>query len=258
MRAQSTSIESVAFSSLIRVICTRAVLKNGRMRKPTRRQTDHVPGVMEEAAIRTHYERGSKEAVERNRWAVLGIASSFAALLCAGALVTLMLTQKVHVFQATKDSNGLINVSEVNSVFKADEETQMAWASRWVSELTEITPALWQRNVRLVQARAVGVGLDQIKAYLQAIDNNPAQLVNRYPTYVREYKRRSVNKVAPMTFLIRYDLLSRPAAGVAPEIKSYAITVTLTHIGHKSRDDVFINPEGLAVLNFSISEEASK
>ena len=38
-------------------------------------------------------------------------------------------------------------------------------------------------------------------------------------------------------------------------VKSYAMTITLTNAGHKNRDDVFRNPEGLAALNFSISED---
>lgn len=213
---------------------------------------------MEEAAVRTMFERGSKEAIERNRWAVVGLLSLTIAALSLAAVLGLLFTQKVHVFQALKDTNGLIKVSEAGDKFHADEDTQMAWASRWMSELTEVTPATWQRNVRSVQEKSVGVGSDQAKAYLQQTDNNPAQLLHKYPTYVREYQRTSVNKVAPMTFLIRYELTSRPAAGVDPVRKAYAATITLTEIGHATRDDVFSNPEGLATLNFSISDEATK
>ncbi|WP_234265141.1 type IV secretion system protein [Hydrogenophaga sp. NFH-34] len=222
-------------------------------RRPT---PDHVPGSIEEAAARIYFERGTKEAVERNRWALSGILNASISVLLLIALISLILNQKIYVFQADKDPAGRISVSEVATSFKADEDTQMAWASAWVATLTEITPALWQRNVKLVQSKSAGVALDQIKAYLQRAENNPAQLVHRYPTYVREYKRGSVNKVTGMTYLIRYELLSRPAPGIDPQTKSYAMTVTLTHVGHKSRDDVFSNPEGLTVLNFSVSEEA--
>lgn len=225
--------------------------KNSRRTMP-----DHVPGAIEKAAAEIYYERGSKEAVERNRWALVGILGIMLSVLMLIALISMIITQKIYVFQADKDPSGRLSMSEVTSSFKADEDTQMAWASNWAAHLTEITPALWQRNVKLVQSKAVGVSQDQIKAYLQQADNNPAQLVHRFPTYVREYKRGSVNKVAAMTYLIRYDLVSRPAAGVDPSRKSYVMTVTLTHIGHKSRDDVFSNPEGLAVTNFSISEES--
>jgi hypothetical protein len=58
-----------------------------------------------------------------------------------------------------------------------------------------------------------------------------------------------------MTYLIRYELVSRSAPSVPPQTKSYAMTVTLAVIGHKTQDDVFRNPEGLAVTNFSISED---
>lgn len=211
---------------------------------------------MEEAASRHYFERGSKEAIERNRWAFTAVMSSVVSAFLLVALIAMILTQKVHVFQADKDSNGMIQMREASTSFKADEDTQMAWANMWVSTLTEVSPALWQRNVKLVQSKSVGVALDQVRAYLQDPSNNPAQLVHRYPTYVREYKRISVNKVANMTYLVRYELVSRPAPGVATSTRAYAMTITLTHIGHKTRDDVFSNPEGLAVLNFSISEEA--
>lgn len=232
--------------------------RNQKPSNQSRRPVDHVAGSMQEAAVRVFFERGSKEAIERNRWAVVGILSLGVAILAISSAIALLVTQKVYVFQALKDTNGLIRISEAGEKFQADEDTQMAWASRWMSELTEVTPATWQRNVRSVQAKSVGVGADQVKAYLQQLDNNPAQLVHRFPTYVREYQRTSVNKVAPMTYLIRYELTSRPAAGVDPIRKSYAATITLTNIGHSTRDDVFSNPEGLATLNFSISDEASK
>ena len=70
-----------------------------------------------------------------------------------------------------------------------------------------------------------------------------------------QHKRYTVNKVADNTYLIRYELTSRPAANVAPIVKTYAMTITLANVGHRTRDDVFRNPAGLAAMNFSISED---
>lgn|GEM_PF-3040844 len=248
-------VESRGYSGFIYLLEHRLSGNYRCMRKPKLKVPDHVPGPMEEAALRMHYERGSKEAIERNRWQIVGMFGSIVSILLSAALILLVLNQKIYVFQANSDPSGRIQMSEVSSTFKANEDVQMAWASSWASTLTEITPALWQRNVKLVQLKASGVAQDQIKAYLQKPENNPAQLVHRYPTFVREYSRVSVNRVAEMTYLIRYDLINRPGPGITAETRSYAMTLSLAHVGHKSRDDVFNNPEGLTVLNFSISEE---
>jgi type IV secretion system protein VirB5 len=224
------------------------------MRK-LKKAPDHVPGPAEEAALRVYFERGSKSAIEASWWKILGVVSMAVVALQSAGLIYMITTKEVHVIQVTKNDSGELQASGVASKFTPDEDSQMAWASSFASDLTEITPAIWQRNVERVQRRAVGTSIDQVKSYLQKPENNPPQQLARYPTYVREYVRRSVNKVADMTFLIRYELVSRSAPSVPPQTKSYAMTVTLAVIGHKTQDDVFRNPEGLAVTNFSISED---
>lgn len=216
---------------------------------------DHIPGPMEEAAVRTYYERGSGSAIIGGYWKLGALGMGALCLILSTALLVLLMLQEVHVMQVSKDASGELHVTGVASKFVADEDTQMAWASRFAGELTEITPAIWQRNVESIQGKAVGVASDQVKSYLQHSDNNPAQMLSRYPLFVREYRRVSVNKVADMTYLIRYELTSRPGPNIAPIPKRYAMTITLTAIGHKTRDDVFRNREGLAALNFSISED---
>lgn len=210
---------------------------------------------MEEAAVRTYFERGSGEAVQKGAWKLVAMGSLALCLLIMAGLITVLLRQEVHVMQVAKDTSGQLQVVGQAARFEPDEDTKMAWASSYAALMTEITPAIWQRNVESLQQRSVGVALDQIKAYLQAPDNNPPSLLARYPLYVREYRRRSVNRVAANTYLVRYELTSRAAANVSPVVRSFAMTVTLVQIGHKTRDDVFRNPEGLAAMNFSISED---
>lgn len=205
--------------------------------------------------MRLYYERGSAVAIERGFWKIAAVCCALFTLLLAIALVVQVSRQEVHVMQVSKDAAGELHVSGMAAKFVPDEDSQMAWASRFVAELTEITPAIWQRNVERIQANVVGVAADQVKTYLQKSENNPPQMLSRYPFFVREYRRVSVNKVAELTYLIRYELISRPGPNIAPIVKSYAMTITLTSIGHKTRDDVFRNPEGLAALNFSISED---
>ena len=227
-------------------------MRNSRTLNPT---ADHVAGSMQEAAVRSYYERGSKEAVERNLWKIAALTNMVVAGLAVAATVVMAVRAEVHVFQVTKSDVGELVVQAAASKFTPDEDTKMAWGSRWLSELTEISPAMWQRNIKIMQSKVAGVGADQAKAYLGKLDNNPAALTSKFPTYVREYERRSVNKVSENTYLVRYDLVSRPAPGVPAERRTFAATINLAIVGHQSQDDVFRNPEGLAITNFSISEE---
>lgn len=210
---------------------------------------------MEAAAVRAYFERGSAVAVEKGAWKITALSSiAVSALLCS-ALVAVILQQEVHVMQVAKDNTGELHVVGTAQEFQVDEDTRIAWASSYAALLTEITPAIWKRNVTKLQSLSVGVAVDQVKDYLQKAENNPPQLLSRYPLFVREYKRYTVNKITDNTYLVRYELTSRPAANVAPLVKSYAMTITLANIGHKTREDVFLNPAGLAAMNFSISED---
>lgn len=225
--------------------------------KSTRQRTsDHVPGSMEQAAVQAYFERGSKQAVERNGWRTAALMSMGVAVIASSAFTVMALKNNIHVFQVAKADGGQLQVVASDSKFTAGEDTQMAWTSQWMGELTEVSPALWQRNISAVQGKVVGVAGDQVKSFLQRENNNPAALLAKQPAYIREYERRSVNKVGDMTYLVRFETISRPAPGVTVQRASYAATVTLVHIGHKTRDDVFRNPEGLAVSSFSVSEES--
>jgi type IV secretory pathway TrbF-like protein len=222
------------------------------------RVPDHVPGPMEEAAVRAYFERGSQQALDRNRWRVATIVSLTISALLAAGMVVVATKQDVYVMQVSKDVSGQLQVGGVASKFMADEDSQMAWASNYAQVLTEITPAIWRRNVERVMNLSAGVATDQVRAYLQQPESNPAALLDKNNLYVREYHRKSVNKVAENTYLVRYELISRIAPNAASSTKAFAMTVTLTHLGHKTREDVFKNPEGLAALNFSLSEESKK
>lgn len=217
--------------------------------------SDHVPGPMEEAAARTYYERGSKQAVDGNRWRVTAIAALLTVMMLSAGIVVMASRQDIYVMQVSKDASGQLQVGGVASKFEADEEAQMAWALNYAQTLTEITPAIWRRNVDRTMSLSVGISQDQVRAYLQQPTSNPAGLLSKNELYVREFKRKSINKIANNTYLIRYELISRIVPNAQPEKKSYSMSISLTNIGHKTRDDVFRNPEGLAALNFSISED---
>jgi len=219
----------------------------------TKKRPDHVPGPIEAAAAKVYFNRGSKEAIDKNRWRTVAVGSLFVAALGVTSTVVLALTSKVHVMQVSQVDGGRLEVVGVASRFSANDEIKMAWANDFVNELTEILPAVWQRNAQKVQARSVGVAVDQTRSYL--VNNNPAQILAKHPSFVREYRRRSVNKIADNTFLVRYELTDRSHQGATPQVRRFAMTITLTSVGHRTIDDVYANPSGLAAVSFSISEE---
>jgi len=218
---------------------------------------DHVAGPMEMAASKAYFERGSEQKIEANSWRTATVLSLLVSIAATASAAFITWQQQIQVFQVAPVEGGQLQVVGTPGKFTPSEDMQMAWASRWLSDLTQINPALWQKSVASVQSKVARTAPDQVKTYLSRPENNPAALLSKQPSYVREYERRTVNKVGDMTYLVRYDLVSRPAPGATVERKSYAATVTLASVGHATRDDVFNNPEGLAVTNLSIAEEAA-
>jgi type IV secretion system protein VirB5 len=194
---------------------------------------------MEEAAVRMYFERGSKQSLEKNSWRMSSFIAATIALVSTAGMVTMAMRSNIEVFQVAKGDNGQVQVLSATSKFVADEDIQMAWASRFLSELVEVSPALWKRNLTLVQSKVVGTAADQVRSYLEKPENNPAGLLADKPGYVREFT-------------------SRPSPGSFPEKTTYAATINLVNVGHKTREDVFRNPEGLAVSGFSVSMESGQ
>ncbi|ABM59412.1 VirB8 family type IV secretion system protein [Verminephrobacter eiseniae] len=216
---------------------------------------DHVPGPMEQAAAQAYFERGSSQAMGALYWRMTAIVCLLIVLVMAALATVIASRQEVAVMQVSKDMSGELQVVGVARAFSPDEDSKMAWAASYAQTLTEVTPAIWRRNVDRLVRLSTGVALDQARSYLHQQDTNPAALLDKNPLYVREFHRKSVNKVTDDTYLVRYDLVSRPQPNTAPSTKSFSMSLTLTSVGHKRREDVFNNPAGLAALNFSISEE---
>lgn len=210
---------------------------------------------MEEAAVRTFFERGSQQAIDKNRWRIAAILS-MASLAIMGILTTVVASrQEVFVMQVVKDPSGELQVAGAARTFAPDEDSKMAWSVNYAQTLTEISPAIWRRNVDRIVKMSSGVAVDQVRAYLERDESNPAALLNKNNLYVREFHRKSVNKVSENTYLVRYDLVSRVAPSANATTRSFAITITVANIGYKTREDVFNNPAGLAATNFSLSED---
>jgi type IV secretory pathway component VirB8 len=224
-----------------------------------RANTAHAPGPIEQAAAQVYFERGSKHALERKAWQWTALASLTICLLLVGAIVLMLPLKTIETIQVGKGPDGRLWAQATDAQkFTVDDDAKASWVNDWVSDLTEINAATWQRGVQRVTSRATGTGIDQLRDYLSKEENQPANLLFKHPGYVREFRRESVNLLQVNVVLIRFSLTSRPAAGAPKLTKSYAMTVNLGSVKPKSREDVIANPAGLVVQNFSISEESAK
>jgi type IV secretion system protein VirB5 len=203
-----------------------------------------------------HFERGSREAIEAARWRTSFLLVAIIAVAEGGAIWAMLPLKSVETVAVGKDQNNRIQVAGIAGQVTIDDESKMAWASDWVAELTEINPVTWERNVNRAIGKTAGIASDQAATYLRKRGNNPAVLLHQDKSYVREYERGTVNKVSNDVFLVRYQLTSRPRPGATPEVKAYAMTLTLAPIKHSSREDVFRNPAALVVTTFSLAEES--
>ncbi len=213
------------------------------------------PGTHEAAVASEYFNRGSREAIEGARWRLAFFVAGGVAAMEGLALKALLPLKTVETVALSKDENSRMQIAGVAGQVSLDDDVKMAWCSDWVAQLTEITPITWERNINRAAGRTVGVATDQVSAYLRRSANNPALLLRDNPNYVREYERIAVNKITADVFLVRYRLTSRARPGAAPEIRSYAMTITVAQVKHSSREDVYRNPSGLVATTFSLAEE---
>lgn len=215
----------------------------------------HAPGPHYEAVVREYYARGSKEVAERNHWRVF-------AFLLVGALTAaglgfwqLIPLKSVETVLVSKASNGTAVAESASSDWKPDQTMMRAFASAWVGLVVEINIATWQRSIERATYQTTGMAGDQLRDFLNKPTNNPAILVKDAPSFVREYEPGTVNFVSDNVLLVRYKTTTRTTPGAEKVVASYAMTLTLQRNKAQSKNDALVNPTGLVVSTFSVSEE---
>lgn len=218
-----------------------------------------MPGPIEQAAATVYFERGSLQSIEANRWRLIAISMMAVTAVLSVAIALMMPLKSVETIQINSDGAGRVAVVNANAQrFTADDGVKQAWIVDWVTDLTEINGATWQRSVERAGQRSLGVAVDQIKDYLSRADNQPAQILGEKPLYVREFTRQTVNMIDSNVALVRFTLTSRPGQGATKVVRSYVLTATLATVKPQTREDVLRNPTGLAVQNFNVAEEFTK
>lgn len=197
--------------------------------------------------------------LEKNTWKSLAFGGMATSALLATAIVLMLPLKSVETIQVGKGADGRLSVQATDAQkLTVDDDARAAWVNDWVRDLTEINSATWQRGVARAASRSVGTGVDQVRDYLNNEENQPASLLAKHPGYIREFRRESVNMLQSNVVLIRYTLTSRPRPGADKQSKTYAMTVNLSSVKPKSREEVIDNPSSLVVQNFNISDESVK
>lgn len=220
--------------------------------------TGDIPGPYAQAALQHYYERGGKEAIERNAWRTLSFILSGALILSGVGFWQLIPLKKVETALVSKDATGRAQVEFAGGTWTPDADMKAAWLGDWARGLTEVNSATWERSVARTTTLAIGTARDQIRDYLRQEGNQPAVLLKDKPLYVREFRLLSVNAVADNVILLRYTLTSRPAPGAPKKVEAFALTATLSTVKPETRADALANPTGLVVSNFNIAEDNLK
>ena len=217
----------------------------------------HVPGPVEQAAMKVHYERGSQAVVDRNKWRTMAFLLVVVIIGMSGGFVALLPLKSVEVVRVGQEASGRVVVDAQQQVNREwGDEVQMAWVSDWARMMFEVNAPTWRRSVGKALSLTVGTAKSQSDDYLRLEENNPPYLLGKDPSFVREVERVSVNVIQPNVVLIRFRLITRWSNG-NKTVKQLAMTATLKQTTQTSREEIIENPSGLLLSNFSISDESS-
>jgi type IV secretory pathway component VirB8 len=217
-----------------------------------------TPGPLNESAVRAHFERGSAEKLLGDNWRNMCFLLILGLIAMAFVVSQLLPLKTVEVYIATKQDSGRVVVEESSPNWTPDQDVVQYFLSDWVSNLTEVNPASWERTTARAIELTVGTGTDQTKDFLRKPDNNPALLLKNAPNYIRTYELVSSNILKEGSSLIRFRTVSRNASSGTTETAAFAVTINYIKIKPTNRKQALSNPTGLAIASFNISEESGK
>ena len=215
-----------------------------------------TPGPSHEAAKRQYFERGSAEKILGNQWRTFSLLLCVVVMILGITIQQLFPLKTTEVYLATKQEGGRISVEESNANWSPDQETVLYFVSDWMSNLAEVNLATWERTTAKALELTTSAATDQARDFLRKSGNNPAALLKDSPGYVRTYELVSANLLKEGSALIRFRTVSRGNNSV--ETASYAVTINYAKFKPLNRKQALVNPTGLAIVSFNISDETSR
>jgi type IV secretory pathway TrbF-like protein len=157
------------------------------------------------------------------------------------------------VLLGVEDSGRAFVVAAGEKPFRPEQPSIAYHLKEWTSNLWSINASTIDLTQKAALRKIAGNAMQQVDAWLKA--NNPYIALKNSPTVVRLIEPVSINFLKQDTVLFRFREVTYPAAGAAPSVKVVAVTLQFLLKTPEKREDVFENPLGLTIINFSPTEE---
>lgn len=219
---------------------------------------DALPSAAPPPALAKHagsqfFERFGKPIVERNRFYLLTIIMASAVALMALALVLILPLKTVVPYIVEVNQHGTIAAQPIPATRLNPTHNELRFfLARWAHNLVALNPMLTKRHLVADYKMARGEALPQFKAWLRRY--NPLGRLMSDPTLRVAAQVVSVNFLGKGNAYIKMDATesSSQTGGRIKDLR-YAITVTYVIVPPTVVADIYKNPEGIYITNFSIT-----
>lgn len=219
---------------------------------------DALPPAAPPPALAKHagsqfFERFGKPIVERNRFFLLTVVMASAVALMALTLVLILPLKTVVPYIVEVNRHGTIAAQPIPAAHLNPTHNELRFfLARWAHNLVALNPELTKRHLVTDYKMARGEALPQFKAWLRRY--NPLRRLMSDPTLRVSAQVVSVNFLGKGNAYIKMDA-TESSSQVGGRIKDlrYAITVTYVIVPPTVVADIYKNPEGIYITNFSIT-----
>lgn len=212
-----------------------------------------APGPIHYNTAREYFERGVRPTVQRNH---ANLVSIILAIGMAGMgwsytyLLPLKTTETIPVFKA--EGGRLVAGSELSGNWTPDADSVASFINKWAETVFDINRSTIEGTIASSAQFVVGNAVDQLKELRKK--DNPLVLLRESPDLIRTYQFTSVNFIKDDVLLLRFNTITRVPGG-KPKETPYSMTVTYVRVKQTKREEIIVNPGGIFISNFNLTEE---
>lgn len=213
-----------------------------------------TPGPIRESAVRAHFARGEMQRITGNRWFLFAMIEAVIILTQATTFAILLPLKSTQTVILHEYAGGRLSQDQGgSSTYVPDHDAIAFFMSSWLDNVYDINSSTLQQKLALAGKMTVGNATDQLSDLLAK--ENPYGQLHDDPQLRQTFNRVTVNFVNDDTVFIRYTLTKRPGGGSAPQVQTWAMTITFTRIP-PNNETVKWNPAGLYVTSFNVNQES--
>ncbi|WP_321935257.1 VirB8/TrbF family protein [Paraburkholderia sp. J8-2] len=214
-----------------------------------------TPGPIRESAVRKYFARGEMQRITGNRWFLAFMISMGLNAVQGVSNAMLFPLKSVEIIFLHENGGGRLTLEQAGpSASVADHDAIAYYLSEWLDNVYDINASTIQAKLAKAGETAVGNAHDQLQDLIAK--ENPYGQLHDDPQLRQYFNRLTVNWVNEDTVIVRYTLTKRLAEGAAPQVQTWAMTITYTHIKSTTPDQVKRNPAGIYVTSFNVNQES--